>query len=120
MPKTQGVLNSVKFDTQTSDFRAVFTYHGKAGGKTVAYVNGDYWYIWEGLNTILIVNEDTERKVIDPASVGAKLENNYYSFDVSMNKEIKAGDKITFEAHAEFPPEIWVKSPLQTNTFRIL
>ena len=39
MPYTQGVLNSVDFNTETSDFRVVFTYDGKAGGETVAYLN---------------------------------------------------------------------------------
>ena len=102
MPYTQGILNSVNFDTKTAFFREVFTYDGKSGGKTVAYLNEDYWYIWEGLNTLLIKNEDKEREIIALSSVGAKYENNYYTFDVSMNSEIQAGDKITFEAESEY------------------
>ena len=94
MPYTQGILSSMNFDTKTADFSAEFTYDGKAG-ETVAYLNQDYWYTAGSPPNVSILVNDAS---VDSASVGAAYTNNYYSFDLSKNSTVKAGDKVTFKA----------------------
>ena len=94
MPFTQGILSSMNFSTETAEFSADFTFSGQAG-ETVAYLNQEYWYTAGAPAVSILVNDTT---TIDTASVGSKYENNYYSFDLSKNTTIKAGDKVTFKA----------------------
>ena len=94
MPFTQGILSSMNFSTETAEFSADFTFSGNAG-ETVAYLNQEYWYTAGAPSVSILVNDTTN---IDTASVGSKYENNYYSFDLSKNTTIKAGDKVTFKA----------------------
>merc|ERR1719361_2920788 len=93
MPFTQGVLTSMSFNTETADFSAEFTWDGKAG-RSVAYLSQDYWYT-NAPAVSFLVNDTTS---IDPASVEYTYTNNYYSFDLSKNDTLKAGDKITLKA----------------------
>ena len=94
MPYTQGVLQSMTFDTDSAAFEATFTYSSAATGKTVAFLSREFYY-GAGPAVSIIKNG---YEPIDKYTVGYAYDNNYYSFDLSLQPGIKDGDTIEFRA----------------------
>ena len=94
MPYTQGTLKSMNFSTDSGTFSANWIYSASARGPSVAYLSKDYWYT-EG--PTVLINVDGYQ--VKHSTVNAKYENNYWSFDLSLDPNIKDGDYITFVAY---------------------
>lgn len=97
MMKTQGILSSMEFSTESGEFEANFTYNSAATAKSVAYLNEEYWYP-SGAELELLV----EGKLVDMASVDLQYVDNYCTFDLSLNDKIPNGASITFRAVAKW------------------
>ena len=92
MPYTQGILDEMKFNTDTAVFYAQFTFNSTAA-ESVAYLNQEYWYISEP--DVQVFVNGAELAAADLGAVSS-YDNNYYSFDLSTLAQ--DGDTVTIVA----------------------
>lgn len=85
MPYTQGRLTSMTFDTESAAFEANFTYSAAtAGSRTVAFLSREGYY---GAGPAISILKNGYEP-IDKYTVAYHYENNYYSFDLSLQPGI--------------------------------
>jgi len=92
MPYTQGILDEMKFNTDTAVFYAQFTFNSTAA-ESVAYLNQEYWYISEP--DVQVFVNGAELAAADLGAVSS-YDDNYYSFDLSTLAQ--DGDTVTIVA----------------------
>ena len=98
MQYTQGVLSTMKFDTETADFTAEFTLKDDfnlhpSGTGSIAYLNTELWYT-NGTPEPTVTINGTQ---VDTATLAAKwTDATHYYFELNQCTTCKAGDKVVF------------------------
>lgn len=97
LPYTQGTLNKMKFDTNTSYLKANFTYsESTKDSETVLYLNQEYWYI-NGYELVIKKNDEPAKKIDTEKNRG----NNYFRINVADELGAVDGDDITITVWAK-------------------